>query len=165
MHEIITRKLMLQPVVGMTSLVGIFAKDYPLEFGNYCSISGGPYLCNMWAENLKEWASRNRDSGPIEVTEYTHGDRSIGMVTDTRMTGWCSRKPCVTGHGWPSVSVMRLICDKMGVEPAHVCGCESPEESPRLSESWNTAAPGKVAFTCVRCQRRWEVDKSTGLPT
>lgn len=108
---VLITKRMLPPRVGSMSLVGINPKDYPVAFGNYCRIAtvDGPYLCNMWAENLKEWALRNPEASLIEVTEYSHQGRSIGVVTDERLEEWCSRELCVTGHGWPSEEVKQLV--------------------------------------------------------
>lgn len=172
------KKLMLLPRVGMSSMVGIHTKNYPIEFGNYCSIHEGPYLCNMWAENLKEWARRNPDAGPIEVTEYVHAYRSLGMVTDSRLKDWCSAEPCITGHGWPSVAVMRLICGVMGVSTVNrMCGCEKSDESPQISETWKRPKIGEGCvdhphtFRCHRCRRVWQeepepaADETTSKPT
>lgn len=158
-------KLMLAPRVGMMSLVGIGPSDYPIKFGNYCSIWDGPYLVNMWAENLKEWARRNPDSGPIEITEYTHGERSLGVVTDERLKDWCNVKPCVTGYGWPSVAVLRLLGEVMGFPVVNeFCGCERETESPRISESWRTGPVREHTFICHRCKRRWQAEEQATPP-
>jgi hypothetical protein len=150
-------KLMLMPRVGMRSLVGIGDDRYPISYGNYCSIKGGPYLCNIWAENLEEWARRNPDSGPIEVTEYQHAGERLGMVTDERLKTWCNSKPCVTGHGWPSVAVLHLVCGAMGIEPGNrLCGCENADQSPNISERWVSHIH---SYICHRCGRTWEGDK------
>lgn len=142
------------PVAGMMSLVGIAGKDYPLEFGNYCSIAGGPYLCNMWAENLKEWARRNPDSGPIEITIVSHGDRKIGYVSDGRLKDWCNSEPCVTGHGWPSVDAMREVCKRLGFDTAdRACGCEQGHEQASIYRKYLKG--GAPTTTCMRCKREW----------
>ena len=149
------------PVVGMTSLVWIGDTDYPLKHGNYCSVAGGPYLVNMWADNLQEWAARNPGSGPIEITVFEHGGRCIGMVTDNRLAEWCNSRPCITGHGWPSVAVMRLVCDRMGVPHSVTCGCEGEDGQPRISELWSgtTERPGRLVHICCWCRRQWMADK------
>lgn len=149
------KTLMLLPRVGSHSLVGIYDTDYPIKFGNYCSIAEGPYLCNMWAENLEEWARRNPTSGPIEITEYNHAGRSLGLVTDERLRDWCNPRPCVTGHGWPSVAVMRLVCAAMGASTDNrSCGCEKDDERPSISEIW---MPGH-SWGCARCGRKWKAE-------
>ena len=110
-------------------------------------------MCNMWAENLKEWALRNQDGGLIEVTEYRHAGRRVGLVTDGRLKAWCNHKPCVTGHGWPSVAVMRRVCAHMGVSvDDRFCGCEKAHESPHISESWSADSH---TYLCYRCKRKW----------
>ncbi len=163
----IVKKGTWPPVVDMTSLVGIGDRNYPIGFGNYCSIAGGPYLCNLWAENLKEWARRNPDSGPIEVTEFSHAGRSIGLVTDERLKAWCHPDPCVTGIGWPSVGVMRVVCEAMGASTVdRACGCERDDESPQVGESWRQVAGSPRrdhTFTCHRCKRQWA--KTPKTPT
>lgn len=104
------------PHVGMESLVGVTEGKFPLSFGNYCSIAGGPYLCNFWSENLREWARRNPEAGDIEVTIVEHNGNTIGFVSDERMKDWCNDRLCVTGHGWPSVAVMKKVCELLGFD-------------------------------------------------
>jgi len=145
-------KVNLPPRVGIQSLVGIPNRKFPLRLGNYCTIRGGPYLCNCWAENLTEWASRNPDVEEIEVTVIRHADRSIGLVTDQRLVGWLNARTCVTGNGWPSVAAMRLVCDLLGIEPDTLCGCEKDEESPVISQTYQHNI---VKFRCGRCGRSW----------
>ena len=90
------------PIVGMSSCVAFLCCDYPMTRGNYCSIEDGPYLVNLWAENLQEWARRNPDAGKIEVTVISDEGNRIGLVTDSRLREWCHSRLRVTGHDWPS---------------------------------------------------------------
>lgn len=142
------------PVVGMESLVGVLGKDYPLSFGNYCSISNGPYLVNMWSENLREWARRNPDE-KIEVTVVSHGNSRVGIVTDKRLSDWCHDRMCVTGHGWPSVAALRKAGEIMGLPITdRFCGCEKDEEAPKLSQMWSQGKGSQIR--CWLCGRQWE---------
>lgn len=152
MADIIISKNMYPPRVGMMSLVGIWDTNYPLSFGNYCSISNGPYLCNMWAENLEEWARQNQEVSEIEVTTLEHNGKSIGFVSDERLKDWCNKKPCVTGH-WPSVAVMREVCRLLNFDTTNeFCGCELDHEAPKISWSNNIHGP---KYHCCRCHREW----------
>ena len=155
MEPITIEELKFEPRVGMSSLVGVSGTNYPIAFGNHCSIANGPHLCNMWAENLRRWSAIIPDSGPIAVTVYTHFGRSLGLVTDDRLVGWCNDTPCVTGIGWPSVAVMRLICDRMRVAHADVCGCEAEDQAPIISRQYSRHV--HVTNICHRCRRRWPV--------
>ncbi len=141
------------PKVSRTSLVGIHSKDYPLSFGNYCWIWEGPYLVNCWAENLEEWARRNKGE-KIWVTVVSHKGRSLGVVTDERMKGWTYDKLCITGHGWISMAVLRKIEEMTGADLSkEFCGCEKDDESPDLGGSWSKQE-GTI-HRCRRCERTW----------
>lgn len=113
-----TKKKNYPPRVDMTSCVGICEKTRPVAFGNYCSIDGGPYLVNMWAENLEEWALRNPDVKKIEVTEFIDekSGRALGVVTDTRLEGWTNKRPCITGRGWINQKIKNAICSLMDLK-------------------------------------------------
>lgn len=149
---------MFPPVVGGSSLVGVFDTNYPISFGNYCWINGGPYLINMWAENLAEWSRRNPDVTEIEVTIYSHGKSRVGLVTDSRLKEWCNKEFCVTGHGWPSIEVMDMVESDTGISVGDRCGCEASHESPQISCRYDYPK-GEVVVSnfCGRCQRQWEV--------
>ena len=99
------------PESGRQSGALIVDKDFPLEYGNYCWINGGPYLVNCWAENLNEWSRQNPDVQEIEITEVSHGgDDAVGIITDERLQGWCNAEACVLGKGgWPSVEVQKAV--------------------------------------------------------
>lgn len=145
------------PRVGMMSLIYIFGKDYPLNFGNYCSIADGPYLVNCWAENLEEWARRNPDADTIEVTVVEHNGRRVGIVTDPRLADWCNDKLCITGQGWPSVAALRKVGEIMGLPIANMfCGCEADTEAPHIGESWSRSAGAQCH--CGRCGRTWQIE-------
>ena len=103
------------PKVGMMSCVGIMSNNYPLSFGNYCSILDGPYLVNCWAENLEEWVKRNPECEKIEITTITHLGKTIGLVTDKRLEGWVNQRLCVTGNGWPSTLVAQKCSEITGI--------------------------------------------------
>lgn len=154
-HEISVKKVMLAPELGLVSCVGIHDKNYPISFGNYCSLADGPYLCNFWAENLDEWVRRNPDVKEIEITVVEHMGRNIGFVSDERMKDWCNKRTCVTGCGWPSVAVMRLVCDTLGLPRSECCGCEKDTESTYISRMWNMK---ETQYTCHRCKRQWRKD-------
>ncbi len=155
MSEVVIEKKTFKPAVGMTSLVGVMSRDFPLSFGNYCSIAGGPYLVNFWAENLKEWGRRNPEVAEIEVTMVTHNGRSIGFISDERMLSWCNTRLCITGIGWPSAKVCRLVCDLLGFSASEwLCGCETDDEQPSIFSKQRSGEP--EVKTCQRCKRSWE---------
>lgn len=150
------RLLDLPPRVSMTSLVGIDLSraSYPLSYGNYCAIADGPYLCNIWAENLEEWANRNPEVKTIRIHEYRKGSHSVGMVVDKRLDGWLNSEPCVTGNGWPDVTAMRIVCASMGASAKHrACGCEQPYEKPRIA----IQGLHMQSHRCSGCGRTWDV--------
>ena len=106
-----------KPKVFSSSCVGFTFKEFPMKSGNYCTITGGPYLVNLWAENLTEWSNRNPDVKTIEVTVFSSkGGRSIGLVTDKRLKEWTNLKPCVTGSGWPSEEIKDEISKIMNLD-------------------------------------------------
>lgn len=149
----------LPPEVGLTSLVGLSSKrNYPLTFGNYCSINGGPYLANMWAENLEEWARRNPSVYEIEITVIKHNGKSLGFVSDQRLQEWTNKKLCVTGNGWGTVGIHNKIHELLGVESINnVCGCENLEESPQIAvmNNLNNGLVTKTQHHCMLCGRKW----------
>lgn len=149
------------PKVGGQSLVGVDERGpYPLSFGNYFWMKGGPYIANFWAENLEEWSRRNPDAGKIEVTVVKDGERELGVITDERLKDWCNKKMCITGHGWGSRMIMETVHELAGVPVSEVfCGCESFDELPVLSQSiW----PGlRTLYACRRCQREWTVEHAS----
>lgn len=142
------------PYIGMMSCVGIGIRrpqDFPLAWGNYCSISGGPYLCNMWAENLGEWAQRNPDVKEIEITIVSHAGKSIGFVSDPRLKDWFNKRFCVTGNGWPSVAVMRKVAELLDLPPDWACGCERDDMAPSC---WERFDKYSCVRTCYYCDRQ-----------
>lgn len=142
------------PIVGMTSLVGVHRTDYPLSFGNYMSLHNGPYIVNMWAENLTEWARQN-PVADIEVTELSDGKHVLGFISDDRLSDWLNEKLCVTGHGWGSRELCEAALEFAGIELTNqVCGCEKPEESPSMYISMKYGGP-KI-YICMRCKRSWQ---------
>jgi hypothetical protein len=142
------------PQVGMMSLVAFQIDEYPSYSGNYCSIFHGPYLCNMWAENLQEWARRNPGE-TIEVTTLTHNERSIGVVTDERLKDWCNRL-CVTGMGWPSVAIIQKVSEMTGISVENeYCGCESDDGRPSIIQMFQFDTPG-TEYRCRNCHRIWK---------
>lgn len=154
--EVTIEKKLFKPAVGMESLVGIMNDNYPLSFGNYCSISGGPYLVNMWSENLREWSRRNPDVSEIEVTVVTHCGKSIGFVSDERMRDWRNQELCVTGNGWPTAEVCRTVCGLLGTDSSvWLCGCESSDQAPSQSLVFEFRGT-TIRHFCQLCHRSWE---------
>jgi len=156
-----------EPKVGMMSCVGIGGTKYPLSFGNYMVINTGPYICNMWAENLKEWVKNHPDIGHIEVTIfhdecYGWGDRSkiypfqIGIITDSRIPqSWLAptlHRLCVTGHGWGTVAIGKAVHEHLGMEFTDYCGCEDEYTSPSFSTSF-VPDDGIKTSTCWNCKK------------
>jgi len=117
-----------EPIVGMESCVGVSDGPYPMDYGNYCSLVDGPYLCNMWSENLREWSKRylaeehahpmlqvlvfesllvempKQDGLPVALS------KTIGFVADDRCVEWTNPHLCVTGHGWPNEEIKVMAC-------------------------------------------------------
>jgi hypothetical protein len=157
-------KKMFKPVVGMASLVGVYADDYPLSYGNYFSIVDGSfwglYICNFWAENLKEWVRRNPDVEEIEVTVVSRPDGcSIGFISDERLADWCNTRLCITGHGWPSAGVAKKVHELLGIEAIdQYCGCENEEQFPSMTHSRDPSTD-TYAITCHHCSREWEATR------
>jgi hypothetical protein len=145
-----------KPQIGMMSCVGVYSDSYPYSFGNYFSLSDGPYIVNMWAENLKEFVRRNNLS-EIECTVFSDGKRFLGVISDPLVPQeWLHSKLCVTGHGWSSRELCEAVLSHCGlVTTNEICGCEKPEESPDISIMM-TFTPRKITYTCHRCHRNWE---------
>jgi hypothetical protein len=140
---------------GYTSLVGVHS-EVPVYFGNYCNVSGGPYLINMWAENLEALPS-HLGIDEVEITELKDGKHSIGIVTDDRVPNeWLYEKLCITGHGWGTRRLCEAACEITGQDSSRfICGCERPEESPKYSTMMNFVDRIKKHH-CYRCGRMWE---------
>lgn len=154
MSDVLIEKKMFKPAVGMSSCVGIMGCNYPLSFGNYCGISGGPYLVNIWAENLSEWARRNPDVAEIEVTVVAHCGKSIGFVSDERLQDWCNKELCITGIGWATALMCRTVCSMLGASPDDwLCGCERDDQGPSQLSCSQFRQPEQV--TCHHCGRNW----------
>lgn len=101
-----TKKIPAQ--VGMVSLVGIMAKDYPVGFGNYFSFSNGLRSINMWAENLNHATPLYLQDGMIEVDVWTDGDKKWAVIVDQRLPeGYTTDIPCFTGCHPPSRNMLR----------------------------------------------------------
>lgn len=146
-----------RPIVGQVSCVGIGHNTFPLNFGNYFWISNGPYIVNFWAENLEEWTRRNPDVNTIEVTVVSDDNGSLGIITDSRMKEWTNNRLCVTGHGWPSMLVLRKVGEITGLDITNkYCGCEQDNESPLLSHSFSFASDISY-YHCHRCNRKWQI--------
>lgn len=153
------KKVMLKPEIGFESCVGIWDTKFPILFGNYCSINDGSFygirLCNMWSENLREWAKRNPDITEIEITVVEHVGKSIGFVSDVRLKDWCNSKPCVTGHGWGTVAIMKTVQSILNFDTTNmICGCEKDEEGPSMS--WMGTLQDGGTYLCRRCKRKWK---------
>lgn len=147
---------MYKPQIGGKSLVGTSSKNYPLSFGNYFWLNKGPYIINMWAENLEEWSRQNPDIDQIEVTILGYDDNNcLGIITDNRLSGWLNDKPCITGNGWVSIKVLKIASKIMnfGIKN-EMCGCEDLDDYPSISMSWESKNP-KNKYTCCKCHRFW----------
>lgn len=105
-----------EPKVGMMSLVGIIGGNFPLSFGNYFSLEGGPYIANFWAENLEEWVNQNPDCGKIKVAIVNDKNHSIGVIVDERLQDWANKKLCVTGQGWGTVEICKKVEEITGID-------------------------------------------------
>jgi len=101
--------------VGMQSLVGIMANEYPVGFGNYFYFANGMRSINMWAENLSHAASHYLQDGLVEVDVWSDGDKQWGVVVDERLPeGYTFNKPCFTGCHPPSVDMLREMKEYYG---------------------------------------------------
>ncbi len=153
------------PEVGMESLVGIIgimSTDFPLSFGNYMSILDGPYIVNMWSENLREWSKRNPGFGVIEVTRLSDGKCTLGFITDKNIPdNWKNDKLCVTGHGWGSRELCEAALKFAGLEVGNeICGCEEPTQPPSISSSFSFGNP-TISYSCSYCKKNWNDDRKT----
>lgn len=107
---------MLPAQVYMTSLVGILGKrEFPLSFGNYCSLPGGERCVNMWAENLTEAAKRFLPDGQMKCLVV---DEWAAFVIDERIPPeW--RAPdhwCFTGSKPLSADKIERVCELLHVD-------------------------------------------------
>lgn len=144
-------------VIGFRSLVGICSSNYPLSFGNYFSISKGPRIINMWAENLEEWLCRTNQKD-IQCRVFTWKDFSLGLVEDDRIPqDWLNKDPCITGSGWGSAELCIEVHKYLGKPLGNsLCGCEKLEDFPHIYVSYQRDDSGCLeTFRCYRCGRRW----------
>ena len=134
----------------MMSCVGIMSQKRPVSFGNYCSFANGPYVCNMWAENIQ---SCGLDE--IECIVFQDGEHSIALVVDERLSeDWLYPKLCITGQGWGTRRMCERICE-VSKRPVgnSLCGCEAPDQGPRISQSSRMGGPW--THHCHHCGRTW----------
>jgi hypothetical protein len=149
-------------VVGMESCVGCLNTHRPVEFGNYCELYHGPYLVNMWSENVR--AARDiLGLKEIEVTVFSDGKHHLGVVTDKRLpNGYIYDGLCVTGRGWGSRELCEAIGEFTKVDISNcVCGCEKPDESPLISR-FGSFRDG-MNNICSRCSRKWKCERKSKL--
>lgn len=102
--------------IGMSSCVGIMGQTFPLGFGNYFALWGGPYVCNMWVENFEELVSRGI-LDRVQIKEYkaegNRGPNSWAIVVDPRVPeSWLNNKLCFNGCG--SSPPLDVIIDMFG---------------------------------------------------
>lgn len=142
--------------IGFMSCVGIGRYDYPIPFGNYFSLSNGPYIVNMWAENFKEIVRRNNIQD-VWCTEFSHNNRSLAFVTDKRIKPeWFNKRLCVTGHGWGTRALCEAALGFAGLPVRNeICGCEAPDQAPSIGCSFSFSNP-ITTYRCNNCGRWWE---------
>ena len=81
--------------IGFTSLIGVWG-DRPVPWGNYFSFVDGPYIVNMWVENLEHAKDKFLTDGLVKIRNY--GD--IGIIIDDRIpkdyfyNKCCFRRSC-----------------------------------------------------------------------
>ncbi len=151
-------KIKIKPVVGMISLVGIHAENFPLSFGNYFSFDEPFIKCvNMWAENLEEWVRINGgDKIEVIVFQDSH-NLPFCFVTDDRIhEDWLLKdKICITGCGSITSLMYKALLDFKGLSHENnICGCEEDNQEVSLIGMWGQGK-GK-SHRCIHCKREWE---------
>ena len=113
----------------------------------------------MWAENFEEWFKRN-PAYFVEVIVLDNGKHRLGFVTNLNVDNdWLNKNMCVTGHGYGSRELCEAAHMVMGTNAkCDICGCEKPDESPSLIQSYGTEDL-QVQFTCTKCKRSWLITK------
>lgn len=164
-------RTMVPAVVGSRSLVGV-GRDRPLSFGNYFEfyVGGKPgrvYMrcVNMWAENLETWAERN-DANVVECVVIEARCGRLAVVVDDRVgEDWLihgdgeRRSICLTGAGCVPRAMIEEACRHAQADPSSfVCGCEEPDQSPLIHESYSLQDTGSYAgrASCGNCGREWD---------
>jgi hypothetical protein len=152
----ITKTLKTFPArVGQVSCVGCSSTVFPVDFGNYMWISEGPYIVNMWAENLQE-AAKVFNLTTVDVLVFSNGDAELGVICDKNIpTEWMRTEPYVCGVSWGSRELCESICEYMKYPVSNViCGCEKLDETPSISRMFNFR--DRISRkTCHRCFRQW----------
>lgn len=131
--------------IGSKSPVGIKTRGgYPLAFGNYCWLFDGPYVVNMWAENIVEARFQFLTNSLIEGFEFKENGGSWFVVDDSRIPeAWYNNKFCWTGYGTPSAECAEQMY-KIHGDPYNELEMFTDPES-----YWN--------------KRGWVYDKTTGV--
>lgn len=153
----------IKALIGMHSLVGVNTSKFPVGFGNYFDFRSGERCLNMWAENLREFASK-KEILEIECTVFSDGKSRLAFVTDKRVpTEWLHSRLCVTGRGWNSRELCEACCEFQGASTVNrICGCEAPDQAPRLGQSFRKDSeyyPYKGTNHCHNCGRKFPIVK------
>jgi len=169
-------KRMIPAKIGGRSLVAIGGEP-PFKFGNYFDFNcGGDTLqevmslsvrcVNMWAENLEEWAKRNK-AGEIECVVVSTGEGSLGAVVDPRVgEEWYIHKDnggrdiCLTGAGHvPRALIEELARHSKADAAPFICGCEDPDQPPGIISTYafqESSKGCKMHARCRHCGREWD---------
>jgi len=142
--------------VTFRSLVGIWDKNYPLSFGNYCGLDN--YYCvNMWSENIIEFKKRNPSVSKVKIKVF---GEQFAFVIDSRIPEEWRSSFCITGYGEStSKTIKEVLTFSNKSFNNYICGCEKEKESPHLSErfSYNPDGSLKSALNmCYLCGRTWK---------
>jgi hypothetical protein len=136
--------------IGMMSEVWV-SGEFPLSFGNYFGFRSGEYCVNMWAENFEEECKR-KNITDVEVEIYGN----MAVVIDPRIE-WTNKKPCTTGM-FAKLKDYREMCENHGWQDyldGLLCGCESDEEYPHVSYSYNyDTNKTRITKVCEHCGKR-----------
>ncbi len=152
--------------IGMTSLVGIMNKSYPVGYGNYCSVghygSGQEhYLINLWAENLEHLQTKGKAlSGVTKMLALVQVTGGQAIVVDPRIPkDYLNKEPCFTGGGGGyTTESYRELYQVMRPQwkPEEGCGCT--EEQDYFSVFFHRWGGNQKHGRCRLCAKELVID-------
>ena len=128
--------------VGGSSMVGV-GKQRPCSWGNYFSLSSGPRILNMWAENLKDANEKFLSDGLVKIRNY--GEQAI-IIDDRIPQEYYYNKCCFTGgRGGITLEVARDIYSLLGDPTNELLQFINPKEYHELrGETYKVCDDGMI---------------------